>query len=118
MTRRRVRFGAAGLCTIVLAGATAAASLAGGPTITLVQGQSAPYVTGSGFTPGGAVRFKEFQLGTKKPIWTAVITADGFGNFAQFGQCDGANEIAFRAIDNVTGVRSNRTKFQVYTCIG
>jgi hypothetical protein len=116
MRRLRVTIGVVALVALGFS-ASAATSSASGPHITLVQGQSAPYVTGTGFTAFGPVVLKEFQLGTTGPIWRGHITANADGNIAQFGQCDGSNQIAFRAVDKTTGLKSNKTPYQVYPCI-
>jgi hypothetical protein len=112
---RALLAGSALLAGFVLEFPTGMAS-AGGPMIQ-VQEESAPYVTGSGFTPNGPVVLKEKQVGVKGAIAKLHITAESNGDIAQFGECDGNNAISFVATDTTTGLKSNKTASGVYTCI-
>jgi hypothetical protein len=92
------------------------ASASGKPVI-VAQEESAPYITGQNFTPFGPVVITERAVGVAAPVAKIHITANADGFIAQFGECDGNNQLTFKAYDVTTKQHSNKTPPAVYPCI-
>jgi len=102
--------------------ASAAATPKLTPTITVTEpgGDDGPYVTGTGFTPGGKYIVYEWVKGTTHPPYYTKVKgmADLSGDFATFDSCDGSTELKIQASDVTTKAKSNVWPAQSYSCIG
>ena len=110
--------------SLVMAGATVvgfspAAWAAGRPTIVVTDpgGDNGPYITGQKFTPGGQVTLTEWAVGTKKPYEVWSVSADGSGNIASYGFCDGNNQLVLQALNVTTHKKSKKSTAAEYPCI-
>lgn len=86
------------------------------PTIVL-NNSGSPFVSGSNFTPDGSVVLTEWAVGTKKPISTESETVESNGAIFFYLNCDGQQQVTFRAKDVSSHKKSNKTAPAELICI-
>ena len=90
------------------------------PTISVTDpgGDNGPLVQGLNFTPGGTVKLTEWAVGTTTPYEKWTTKANSSGDIYAYGDCDGNNQLVFRAKNITNGKRSTKSAPAEYPCIG